>query len=68
MLSYSRVLVFLLGGSPLRKEDDEGASLRRRRSAEALRLSHHLLKDVGMEAYESPADDPRWARRIDLER
>jgi len=30
--------------------------------------SEHLLRDMGLDGQVSPADDPRWQRRLDLER
>ncbi|OAM76668.1 hypothetical protein [Devosia elaeis] len=47
---------------------EEQVGQRRRRALQALRLSPHLLQDVGMEAAHNPADDPRWIQRKDLER
>ncbi|WP_207633159.1 hypothetical protein [Devosia aurantiaca] len=46
--------------------DHEGSE--RRRKLNLLRLPHHLRRDIGADDYENPADDPRWARRFDLER
>jgi hypothetical protein len=43
-------------------------NLQRQRAIRQLSLSRHLLIDVGMDDYESPADDPRWVQRPDLER
>jgi hypothetical protein len=43
-------------------------NLKRQRAIGQLSLSRHLLIDVGMDNYESPADDPRWVQRPDLER
>lgn len=40
----------------------------RHRAIQALRLSPYILKDVGMEDYDTAADDPRWAQHPDLER
>ena len=41
---------------------------RRRRAIQSLDLSRHILRDVGLEGYVSPADDPRWTPRPDLDR
>ncbi len=61
-------LAFLLPLPALRKNEGEQAGPRRRRAFQSLRLSPHLLQDVGMEAAHNPADDPRWIQRKDLER
>jgi len=45
-----------------------GQNLKRHRAIRQLSLSRHLLIDVGMDDYESPANDPRWVQRPDLER
>jgi len=41
---------------------------RRRRAIRSLCLSSHMLRDIGMDEYQSPADDPRWALKPHLER
>lgn len=40
----------------------------RHKAIQALRLSPHILRDVGMEDYDAAVNDPRWVRRPDLER
>lgn len=65
MFTIPSFLGFLLPLAAVRNADEE---TRRRRAIRALRLSPHLLNDVGMSDYQSPADDPRWSRRFDLER
>lgn len=43
-------------------------ALRRRRAVVALRLAPHLLKDVGLDDFATPGDDPRWVRQFELDR
>ena len=64
MFSLPSFLAFLLPLPALEGREE----LKRRRSLHLLHLPRHLREDVGAEDYESPADDPRWARRYDLER
>ena len=40
----------------------------RRRAIQSLRLSPHILRDVGMDDYEGAANDPRWVQQIDRHR
>lgn len=63
MFSLPGLLAFLLPIPALERED-----LARRRSLHLLHLPRRLREDVGAADYENPADDPRWSRRIDLER
>lgn len=65
MLSLPSFLAFLL---PLPASRQVSVHRRRRRAVAALHLAPHLLRDAGLDDYESPADDPRWVRRFDLER
>ena len=41
---------------------------RKQRAVSALHLPEHLLKDVGLDDLQSPADDPRWVRQFELDR
>ncbi|MHA6298197.1 hypothetical protein [Devosia sp. CAU 1758] len=69
MISYSSLFALLLPLPALRDAASKAlVQRRRRRAVTALRLPPHLLMDVGLDAYESPADDPRWVRRFDLDR
>ncbi len=69
MISLPSLLALLLPIPALRDAaTDALVQRRRRRAVTALRLSPHLLTDVGLDAYHSPADDPRWVRRFDLDR
>lgn len=69
MTSVSGLLALLVPAPALRNAaTDALAQHRRRRAVAALRLEPHLLKDVGLDCFASPADDPRWVRRFDLER
>lgn len=69
MSTIPSLFAFLLP-APAMREVATAALLqrRRRRAINALRLAPHLLKDVGLDDYESPADDPRWVRRFELDR
>jgi hypothetical protein len=69
MLALPSFLGFLLPLPALRdhaKPAEETPN--RHRAIHALRLSPHILRDVGMEDYDSVANDPRWVQRPDLER
>ena len=69
MISIPSLLALLLPVPALRNAATEAhVQRRRRRAVAALHLEPHLLRDVGLDAYVSPADDPRWARRFDLDR
>ncbi|WP_297105650.1 hypothetical protein [uncultured Devosia sp.] len=69
MISIPALVALLVPVPALRNAATEAlVQRRRRRAVAALHLEPHLLKDVGLEAYESPADDPRWVRRFDLDR
>lgn len=69
MLTIPGFLALLMPAPALRETlSIELGKRRRRRAVRALRLAPHLLKDVGLDDYESPADDPRWVRRFELER
>lgn len=69
MVSLPSFLGFFLA-LPAASAPDKPADLapRRRRAIQALRLSPHLLRDVGMDDYEQAANDPRWVKRHELER
>lgn len=69
MITLPTFLGFLLPLPALLRTDDATQLVpKRRRAVEALRLSPHILRDVGMDSFETPADDARWAQRPDLER
>ncbi|MCP8884327.1 hypothetical protein NIM87_12485 [Devosia sp. XJ19-1] len=69
MLTIPGFLAFLMPVPTLRETFSLDLRQRRqRRAVRALRLAPHLLKDVGLDDYESPADDPRWVRQFDLDR
>jgi hypothetical protein len=69
MITLPSFLGFLLPlPALLRKDEATGLTPRRRRAVEALRLSPHILRDVGMDSFETAVDDARWAQRPDLER
>ena len=65
MTSIPTFLGFLLTLPAARLVDEQ---TRRRRAIQGLRLSSHLLNDVGMPDCDNPAADPRWVQRPDLER
>jgi len=65
MLSLPR---FLSLASPAKPAIRLDRSTKRRRAIEALRLSPHILRDVGMDDYEGAANDPRWLQQIDRHR
>ena len=69
MLSLPRFLsLFVSLASPAKPAIRLDRSTKRRRAIEALRLSPHVLRDVGMEDYDSIANDPRWVQQIDRHR
>jgi len=69
MISISTLAALLVPVPALRNAATEAlVQRRRRRAVAALHLEPHLLKDVGLDDYASPADDPRWVRRFDLDR
>lgn len=69
MISIPSLLALLMPVPALRQSaHDSIRQMRRRRAVAALRLEPHLLRDVGLEDYEHPQDDPRWVRQFDLER
>ena len=65
MLSLPSFLAFLM---PLPAIKDAATAARRRRHINAMRLSPHLLRDVGFDEHDTLVDDPRWVQRFDLER
>jgi hypothetical protein len=67
MITLSGSLALLLPIPALRNHP-QIVAFRRRRAVAALRLTPHLLKDVGLDDLESPADDPRWVRQFELDR
>ena len=69
MLSLPRFLsLFISLASPAKPAIRLDRSTKRRRAIEALRLSPHILRDVGMDDYEGAANDPRWLQQIDRHR
>ncbi|MBD8065394.1 hypothetical protein IC608_07895 [Devosia sp. PTR5] len=68
MTVFQTFLGFLAAMPAMARPGSQPDTHRRRRAIESLRLSPHLLHDVGMDEFETPADDPRWLRRPDLER
>jgi len=70
MVAIPSILAFLLPLPAARTSGPAQGSeaAKRRREIRRLALSAHILSDIGMADYESPADDPRWAKRFDLER
>ena len=68
MFTIPSFLGFLLPLPALYRAGENDQTHRRRRAVQGLRLSPYILKDVGMDDYDSPADDPRWVQRPDLER
>ncbi|MBO9588218.1 hypothetical protein [Devosia sp.] len=67
MLALPSFLGFLLP-LPAALLHQQDAAAPKRRAIRALHLSHHILRDVGLDDLENPADDPRWVQRPDLER
>jgi hypothetical protein len=67
MLSLPSFLGFLLP-LPALLDTNRDVAPERRRAVRALHLSRYLLRDVGMDDFDNPADDPRWVQRPDLER
>lgn len=53
---------------PALRDHPQIVALRRRRALAALRLAPHLLKDVGLDDFATPGDDPRWVRQFELDR
>ncbi len=69
MLALPSFLGFLLPLPALRGSvAHTGRSPHRHRAIQSLRLSPHILRDVGMEDFDTAANDPRWAQHPDLER
>lgn len=69
MITLPSFLGFLLPLPALFRSDDPAPlAPRRRRAVQALRLSPYILRDVGMDNFEGPADEARWVQRPDLER
>lgn len=65
MFTMSSLLALFV---PLPANAEEEVESRRRRIVEGLRMSPHLLRDVGLERHQSSADDARWSPRHDLMR
>lgn len=67
MMTFPSLLGFVLTlpAAALRAPPE---AARRRRAIQSLSLSPHVLRDIGMDEYQSPADDPRWALKPHLER
>lgn len=61
MVPLTSLLAFFLP-LPLRAEDDTSTEVayRRRRAIDALSLSPHLQRDLGLADREDLVDDPRW--------
>lgn len=69
MLSLPRFLsLFISLASPAKPAIRLDRSTKRRRAIEALHLSPHILRDVGMDDYDGAANDPRWVQQIDRHR
>ena len=69
MLALPSFLGFLLPLPALRENHRQAdRSPRRHRAIHALRLSRHILRDAGIEDYDTILNDPRWVQRPDLER
>lgn len=69
MLSLPSFLGFLLPlPAPRNQAGQADHSPSRHSAISVLRLSPHILRDVGMEDYDGAANDPRWVERPDLER
>ncbi|WP_056309466.1 hypothetical protein [Devosia sp. Root685] len=69
MFALPSFLGFLLPLPALRESNRPAArSPHRHRAIHALRLSRHILKDAGIEDYDTILNDPRWVQRPDLER
>lgn len=67
MITLSSFLAFLVPVPALR-DHPQIVALQRRRALAALRLAPHLLKDVGLDDFTTPGDDPRWVRQFELDR
>ena len=68
MLALPSFLGFLLPLPAALLHQQDAEAPKHRRAVRALHLSQHILRDVGLEDLENPADDPRWVQRPDLER
>lgn len=69
MLTIPSFVAFFLPVPALRNAlSPDDVQRRKRRAVSALHLPEHLLKDVGLDDLESPADDPRWVRQFELDR
>ncbi len=67
MITLSALLASVVPVPPLRNHP-QIVAFRRRRAVAALRLAPHLLKDVGLDDFATPGDDPRWVRQFELDR
>ncbi len=67
MVTFPSLLGFVLAlpAAALRTPSE---AARRRRAIQSLSLSPHVLRDIGIEELQNPADDPRWALKPHLER
>jgi hypothetical protein len=65
MFSLPSIFAFVL---PLPALDRVREIKKRQRAIATLRLSPHILKDVGLDDVQVAADDLRWSIRPDLER
>ena len=69
MLSLPRFLsLFISLPPPAKPAIRPDRSTKRRRAIQSLRLSPHILRDVGMDDYDGAANDPRWLQQIDRHR
>ena len=69
MLSLPRFLsLFISLASPAKPAIRLDRSTKRRRAIQSLRLSPHILRDVGIDDYDGAANDPRWVQQIDRHR
>jgi hypothetical protein len=67
MITLSALLASVVPVPALRNHP-QIVAFRRRRAVAALRLAPHLLKDVGLDDFATPGDDPRWVRQFELDR
>lgn len=69
MLSLPRFFsLFISLPSPPQPSIRLNPAPKRRRAIQALRLSPHILRDVGMDDYDGAANDTRWVHQIDRNR
>ena len=69
MLSLPRFLsLFINLPSPPKADARTDRPTKRRRAIQALCLSPHILRDIGMDDYDGAANDSRWVQQIDRHR